>query len=348
MCRVTRELPPAIQLPSFHLSPPVSIATLNPSTSHSVTINTADNRLEKRDAIVSRGSTVYEIGPILREGKFGSIRIASVLKPAARENEFERCLERPVALKTYSMEQINDIRGNAVENPWLEIEIQQLIGNKHPNLVGILETCIIQNTLFIVLPYFRGGDMFDVIETRYNGQLPVSQSKKMFQQILSGLLFLHNQGIAHRDLSLENILYDDETNTFAICDFGMALRVLRDPETQAFLPLANAPVCGKDGYIAPELWRREPTVDLYAADVWSMGVMLFMVLTGSAPMQRATEWDPYYQLISNNRLMDLFCGMSLDSSLSEGLMLVQTILNPISQARPSAAQLLSNGWLQEM
>jgi len=154
-------------------------------------------------------------------------------------------------------------------------------------------------------------------------------------------------GVAHRDLSIENVLYDDSTDTYAICDFGMALRVPRDPLSGSFLPLTNAPACGKEGYLAPELWRREPMVDLFSADMWSMGVILFMALTGSAPLQRATEWDPYYQMICNKQLIEMLGEeLCVDLETYAGVDLVQTILDPVPHLRPSARDLLTHSWLR--
>jgi serine/threonine protein kinase len=353
MCRVTRELPAPIKVPSLQMALPGSITppghALQPSTTKEVLVKTAEHRFESKQAFASRGSNIYEMGPVLRDGKFGSIQIASILKPSTKENEFERAAEKPVVLKIYSMEQMKDIQGNAMENPWREIEIQQMIGQQQkqcPHLVGIRETCIIEHNLLIVLPFYNGGDLLDCLETRYQGAFPVFQAKKMFQQICSGLQFLHKNGIAHRDLSLENILYDESTDCYAICDFGVSIRLPTDPSTGAFLPLTNAPVCGKDGYIAPELWRRETCVDLCAADIWSMGVVLFMVLTGSAPLQRAVEWDPYYQTIVQKQFLGMFSEMmEVDEGLRGGLELVSMILEPNPVMRPTVSDLLTHSWL---
>lgn len=348
MCRVTRELPAPIQMPLAMAMPSASSTPfVSPSSTPNVMVKTAENRMESKQVVVGRTSNVYEMGPILREGKFGSIRVASALKQSG--GDFERQEnERPVALKVYSLDKMKDMHGNAVENPWLEIEIQQLIGQtKSPHLVGVIETCIIDQYLYIVLPYFTGGDVLDVIETRFMGALPVMQAKKMFQHVMKGLQTLHGLGIAHRDLSIENILYDDATDTFAICDYGMALRVPRDPATGRFLPLLNAPTCGKEGYIAPELWKQEPAVDVFACDMWSAGVVLFMALTGSAPMQRAHECDPYYQMISQKRLFEMLGDdYEMDLETYGGLDLVQMILEPNPANRPTAADVLTHSWVQ--
>lgn len=351
MCRVTRELPAPIQIPGMAMALPSAMPVspaLRPSTSHNVMVKTAENRIEEKQAVVSRASNVYEMGPILREGKFGSIRMGTILKQSRKEREFERNEhERPVALKVYSLEKMKDIHGNAVENPWLEIEIQQMIGQtKERHLLGVIETCIVEQNLYIVLPFFTGGDLLDVIETRYMGPLPVMQAKKMFQHVMQGMKTLHASGIVHRDISIENVLYDEITDTYAVCDFGMALRVPRDPLTGAYLPLTNAPACGKEGYIAPELWRREPAVDAFACDMWSCGVVLFMALTGSAPMQRATEWDPYYQMIAQKRLLEMLGdNLEVDLETYGGLELVQMILDPNPRNRPTAMDLLTHPWL---
>jgi serine/threonine protein kinase len=380
MCRVTRELPPPIKLPQGGASPiqqsPAPAPTLNPSNCHDIMIKTAENRIETKQAIISRSFNIYELGPVLKEGKFGYLRYGNRLfKSVNKENEFERSTStKPVVLKVYSVAKMKQITANnsAIENPWLEIEIQQMLSSlNHLNLVNIIETAIVDSFLYIVLPFYSGGDLLDLLENRFNGPLPISLAKKMFYDICNGLSALHENGIIHRDLCIENIFYDDQNNTFAIGDYGMATKVPRDPLTGSFLPFTSSSVtslCGKEGYIAPEIWKKRgeenclggsgassscsspysfSMIDGFACDIWSIGIILFISLTGSPPMQRAVEWDPYYQMIAQKRVLEMLgdC-LEMNPEMFSGLELAQRILDVNPNTRPSASELLIHSWLR--
>jgi serine/threonine protein kinase len=374
MCRVTRELPPPIKLPQGGALPVQQSAapapTLNPSNCHDIMIKTSENRIETKQAIISRSLNIYELGPILKEGKFGYLRYGNrLMKSMNQENEFERSTSsKPVVLKVYSIAKMKQITGNnsAIENPWLEIEIQQMLSSlNHLNLVNIIETAIVDSFLYIVLPHYNGGDLLDLLENRFSGPLPILLAKKMFYDICNGLQVLHSNGILHRDLCIENIFYDENNNTFAIGDYGMATKVSRDPLTGSFLPLTTIAVSGKEGYIAPEIWKKREEesriggsgassspssfsmIDGFACDIWSIGIILFMSLTGSAPMQRAVEWDPYYQMISQKRLLEMLGdSLQMNQDMFNGLDLTQRILDINPCTRPTASDLLTHSWLR--
>lgn len=98
----------------------------------------------------------------------------------------------------------------------------------------------------------------------------------MFNQILNTVDYLHQNKVAHCDLKFENILYDEATATLKLIDFGFSVD---DADTQ--LPTF---LCGTPSYMAPEEVLKKPG-DLFKADVWSLGVILFKLATGLFPFR---------------------------------------------------------------
>lgn len=113
-----------------------------------------------------------------------------------------------------------------------------------------------------------GGDLFDYIVEK--GRLEEEEAFKIFQQLLSGLEFIHENGVAHRDLKPENILLDIDNNV-KIIDFGLG------NEYREGQMLST--ICGSPCYVAPEMIRRQPYEGL-KVDVWACGVILYGMLCG--------------------------------------------------------------------
>ena len=146
----------------------------------------------------------------------------------------------------------------------------------------------------------------DVLESHQMQGLPPSAARRLFLDVLSGLEHLHHLGIAHRDLSLENILFNPETQSFSLIDLGMCLRLPKDELTGEYAKIPRRKKCGKHNYMAPEIWSGSAYFDPLKVDIWAAGVILFMILTGAAPMAQAVPSDPHYQLIcEKQRLLDV-------------------------------------------
>lgn len=109
----------------------------------------------------------------------------------------------------------------------------------------------------------------------------------MMLQLMSGLKRLHELGVGHRDMSLENILYDggsgeEGAEKYVIIDFGMCLRLKYSPPHQMFCYIPRGQVCGKKNYIAPEIFREDPVYSPLLCDIWAVGIILFICLTGKS------------------------------------------------------------------
>jgi serine/threonine protein kinase len=126
--------------------------------------------------------------------------------------------------------------------------------------------------IIIVLEY-AGGELFNYIVA--NGRMPEHQARRFFQQLISGIEYSHRLKIVHRDLKPENVLLDDDLNV-KIADFGLSNEI-KDGD---FLKTS----CGSPNYAAPEVIRG----GLYTGpeiDVWSAGVILYVMLCGRLPFE---------------------------------------------------------------
>ncbi|KAJ3574349.1 hypothetical protein NP233_g1835 [Leucocoprinus birnbaumii] len=143
---------------------------------------------------------------------------------------------------------------------------------RHPHVIKLYEVISTPTDIIFVME-FAGGELFNYIVA--NGRMPESRARKFFQQIISGIEFSHRLKIVHRDLKPENILLDDDLNV-KITDFGLS----NEMSDGDFL----ATSCGSPNYAAPEVIRG----GVYAGpeiDVWSAGVILYVMLSGRLPFE---------------------------------------------------------------
>jgi serine/threonine protein kinase len=281
----------------------------------------------------------YEIRKTLKEAIFGKVVLAVVLAPFVEDvamgrkapaNLFVRT-EELRAIKIHSCETLLKLQGTTQEDPLIEIAALQFIGDSHPNIMGQIACCMDAsgNKIYSIMRYCPGGELFDFIDER--GPLEVPLARSMFRQLLNGLLHLQELGIGHRDMSLENMLFDG-VDRFVIIDFGMCLRLKKDLATGEFHDLLDRGicVCGKPNYIAPEVMRKDAQFNPMLCDIWAAGVILFIALTGVAPMTTATPDDEQFRMICDGRLQELLngWGMEVDPGAVD---LIRCILNPIPQ-----------------
>ena len=170
----------------------------------------------------------------------------------------------------------------------------------HPNVIRLYEYVTkceytTQNgekyeTVLIIMEYAQHGQLFDIL--RYAGALPNQIAKFYFGQIISALKAFHAQNIVHRDLKPENILLDSNFN-IKICDFGLSTEI--DIENDESMK----GTAGTRGYMAPEILEKKE----YDAkcDIFSAGVILFILLTARPPFSQASKKDKKYSLIMDEK-----------------------------------------------
>jgi len=159
----------------------------------------------------------------------------------------------------------------------------------HPTCIKLYEVLASKTTIFMVLELVTGGELFDRIVER--GRYDEKTGRNYFRQLIAGLEHCHSLGICHRDLKPENLLLDDQGG-LKISDFGLSS--LQENRNEKVL-LHTA--CGTPNYVAPEVLM-EKGYDGEAADIWSAGVILYVLLAGFLPFDEAHMYDLFRKIIS--------------------------------------------------
>lgn len=168
---------------------------------------------------------------------------------------------------------------NKVNPRWINNEIVcGTLLKGHSNIPTMRETLSAAGFHFFVFDFVDGIELFEFMEKTSFSPLDEGLAKHIFRQLLDSIKFCHDNGIAHRDLKLENVMIDSNFKLFLV-DFGLA--AINHLAQEKFIV---AEYVGSENYTAPEVLRRTP-YNPFLADVWSMGIILFCNLFGQYP------WD---------------------------------------------------------
>ncbi|XP_017884963.1 calcium/calmodulin-dependent protein kinase type 1 [Ceratina calcarata] len=168
----------------------------------------------------------------------------------------------------------------------LENEIRVLRRLQHPNIVQLLETFEDKHKVYLVMELVTGGELFDRIVQK--GSYTEKDASGLIKQVLEAVDYMHDQGVVHRDLKPENLLYysPDEDSKIMISDFGLS-------KTEDSGIMATA--CGTPGYVAPEVLAQKPYGK--AVDVWSIGVISYILLCGYPPFYDENDANLFAQIL---------------------------------------------------
>jgi len=226
------------------------------------------------------------------------------------------------------------------EDVQFEIKVMTALSkNKgHPNVMGLQNTFDSDNgtRLNLVLDYQPNGELFDVVVDR--GRLPELDARRYFADCISGLRHIHRNGYCHRDLSLENCLVG-ENGEVVITDFGLAAKYTGAEKGRV----------GKGFYIAPEVHAvcENSTYDGGKADVWSLGVILFMMITGVPPTETPSTDDKRFRLIKAGRLAQMLRGWHMETLFSDSALdLVTRMLCVDPCQRISMSEICEHGFVK--
>ncbi|KAM6138216.1 hormonally up-regulated neu tumor-associated kinase homolog A-like [Phoenicopterus ruber ruber] len=219
-----------------------------------------------------------------------------------------------------------------LKNMKREPRIHQMI--KHPNVVRLYETLETDNSYYMVMELCLGGDLLDRICDKK--RLAEREVRRYTRQILSAVEHLHCQGIVHRDLKIENFLLD-ENNNIKIVDFGLSNTAKFEGLSQELLHTQ----CGSPAYAAPELLAHRkygPKVD-----VWSIGVSMFAMLTGTLPF----TVEPFNIKQLHQKMLTGEIS-PIPSDISPGAVhFMQSLLEPDPAKRPGVKEAMKDKWLNE-
>lgn len=207
---------------------------------------------------------------VIAKGRSGTIILAQDLH---RKQIYEHSEFYPVALKLNTARSRNRSRYSWKTD--MSFELNNLRQLNHPNVLSCINTICYEGRYGVVLEFCENGTLEQLLSVHDAKFLTEPVARKYFEQIYSGVEYLHLQGVAHRDLCTENILVTS-LNTVKISDFGHAVyHYASDP-----LRTDN---CGSTGFQAPEIIMEMP-YNPKVADLWSLGCILYIMCTGNYPL----------------------------------------------------------------
>ncbi|KAG7471363.1 hypothetical protein MATL_G00123730, partial [Megalops atlanticus] len=202
----------------------------------------------------------YDIERTLGKGNFAVVKLAR-----------HRITKTEVAIKIIDKTQLDAVN---LEKIYREVQIMKMLD--HPHIIKLYQVMETKNMLYLVTEYAKNGEIFDYLAN--HGRLSEAEARRKFWQILSAVEYCHNRHIVHRDLKAENLLLDGHMN-IKIADFGFA-NFFQPGE-----PLATW--CGSPPYAAPEVFEGQQ-YEGPQLDIWSMGVVLYVLVCGALPFDGPT------------------------------------------------------------
>ncbi|KAJ3087093.1 Serine/threonine-protein kinase par-1 [Quaeritorhiza haematococci] len=197
----------------------------------------------------------YVFQKTLGEGNFAKVKLAKHKMTGAE-----------VAIKVIDKTQLDEKKLSKLNR---EVRIMKML--HHPHIVKLYEVIETKSTVFLVMEYCSGGELYDYLVV--HGKMKEKEARAKFRQILSAVSYCHKKRVIHRDLKAENLLLDNNLN-IKIADFGFSNWFDPDSKLDTF--------CGSPPYAAPELFqgRRYTGPEV---DIWSLGVILYVLTTGCLP-----------------------------------------------------------------
>ncbi|XP_072117742.1 serine/threonine-protein kinase 17B-like [Mobula birostris] len=215
-----------------------------------------------------------------------------------------------------------------------EIAVLEM-AKSNPHVVDLYEVYETNNDIILVLEYAAGGEIFNLCAADRDEAPTEKEVIKLLQQILEGVAFLHQNNIVHLDLKPQNILLTSTSplGDIKIVDFGLSRRIGSVGELRE--------ITGTPEYIAPEILNYEPIST--ETDMWSIGVLVYMMLTGESPFQGKDKQETFLNISQVN--VD-YSDKTFEGISKTAIEFIQQLLVKKPEHRSSAEACLSHPWLQ--
>jgi len=267
---------------------------------------------------------LYSLGPLLGSGSFSRVHLCT-----------EKVTNKEWAVKIVEKETKID-EEDRMAIIMTEINILRVID--HPNVVKLKDIFETEKAFFIVMEIINGGELFDRIVELKN--YTEKEASKIIVQILSAVGHLHSKNIVHRDLKPENLLLSSKEHNSAIkvTDFGLSQIFVKGE------PMEMDKAVGTPGYLAPEVLGMLDTGEPYGKeiDLWSIGVILYILLCGFPPFFGDSDDDVYDKIVSNDWK---FISPYWDSVSDSAKSLIRGLMTPDPRSRFSVQQALAHPWI---
>ncbi|XP_058098529.1 CBL-interacting serine/threonine-protein kinase 23-like isoform X1 [Magnolia sinica] len=258
----------------------------------------------------------YELGRTLGEGTFAKVKFARNVE-----------LGENVAIKIIDKDKI--LRHEMIGQIKREISTMKLI--KHPNVIQMYEVMASKTKIYIVLEFVTGGELFDRIAR--HGKMKEDEARKYFQQLIDAVDYCHSRGVFHRDLKPENLLLDS-SGVLKVSDFGLSAL----PQQVREDGLLHT-TCGTPNYVAPEVINNKG-YDGAKADLWSCGVILFVLMAGYLPFEESNLMTLYKKITKADFTLPSWFSSSAKK-------LIKRILDPNPSTRITIPEVIENEWFRK-
>ena len=277
----------------------------------------------------------------LKESLFGKVYRGKIVENTRAET-FPYHANTMIAIKTVSKLKLATCMKQG-ENPIEEFQALQYIQSigGHPNIVQSIDFLEDDEFYYSIMEFIDGSDLFDFV-TKSTVPVPQDDIKAYFKQITNAIKFINKHHIVHRDLSLENIMITKDFQ-IKIIDFGMALLAPEHAHCDDvhFHPQGSV---GKRSFTRPEVFENK-IFNPMQVDIWSLGAVLYAMLTGSAPVDSPVMTDPCFKYIASGRLHVLVRHWNLPLP-EEVVQLVQHMLQVKASNRIKIDDLIAHQWLE--
>ncbi|KAK9955537.1 hypothetical protein ABG768_015402 [Culter alburnus] len=252
----------------------------------------------------------YRLLKTIGKGNFAKVKLAKHVLTG-----------KEVAVKIIDKTQLNS---SSLQKLFREVRIMKLLN--HPNIVKLFEVIETEKTLYLVMEYASGGEVFDYLVA--HGRMKEKEARAKFRQIVSAVQYCHQKCIVHRDLKAENLLLDADMN-IKIADFGFSNEFTLGNKLDTF--------CGSPPYAAPELFQGKK-YDGPEVDVWSLGVILYTLVSGSLPFDGQNLKELRERVLRGKYRIPFYMSTDCENLLKKFL-----ILNPTK--RGSLEQIMKDRWM---
>ncbi|XP_051732903.1 serine/threonine-protein kinase MARK2 isoform X10 [Ctenopharyngodon idella] len=253
----------------------------------------------------------YRLLKTIGKGNFAKVKLAKHILTG-----------KEVAVKIIDKTQLNS---SSLQKLFREVRIMKLLN--HPNIVKLFEVIETEKTLYLVMEYASGGEVFDYLVA--HGRMKEKEARAKFRQIVSAVQYCHQKCIVHRDLKAENLLLDADMN-IKIADFGFSNEFTLGNKLDTF--------CGSPPYAAPELFQGKK-YDGPEVDVWSLGVILYTLVSGSLPFDGQNLKELRERVLRGKYRIPFYMSTDCENLLKKFL-----ILNPTKRGSLEQ-QIMKDRWM---
>ncbi|CAO2178184.1 unnamed protein product [Urochloa humidicola] len=261
----------------------------------------------------------YRLGRLLGRGNFAKVYKAHKVSTG-----------EVVAIKVFNKDAVR--RSGMSEKVKTEVDVMRRV--HHPNVVRLHEVMATRSRIYFVMEYAAGGELF--ARLAQSPRLPEPVARRYFQQLVTAVEFCHSRGVYHRDLKPENLLLDARGD-LKVSDFGLS--ALQDAAAGGGAAALLQTACGTPAYVAPEVLLKRG-YDGAKADIWSCGVILFVLMAGYLPFNDTNLVLLYRKITQSNYMCPPW--FSVDARK-----LLARMLDPNPRTRITMSRIRAHSWFQK-